>query len=161
MAPKCIHEQVDGIVPGWLWCNLVSLEPDNSLHVCLVLPLSCTCFQGYQDGRDRMIHRSTSQGSINSPVYSRHSYTPTTSRSPQHFHRPGKGTCSRDSLSRVIRVSMWLFSPPLIAYLKIWLPNLSAPLPEKIANSYSIVVCVISFLKARVILGLCSLWLIK
>ncbi|XP_041271745.1 actin-binding LIM protein 1 isoform X14 [Onychostruthus taczanowskii] len=45
--------------------------------------------EGYQDARDRMIHRSTSQGSINSPVYSRHSYTPTMSRSPQHFHRPG------------------------------------------------------------------------
>ncbi|XP_021109045.1 actin-binding LIM protein 1 isoform X9 [Heterocephalus glaber] len=45
--------------------------------------------EGYQDVRDRVIHRSTSQGSINSPVYSRHSYTPTTSRSPQHFHRPG------------------------------------------------------------------------
>ncbi|XP_054437543.1 actin-binding LIM protein 1 isoform X4 [Pteronotus mesoamericanus] len=44
--------------------------------------------EGYQDVRDRMMHRSTSQGSINSPVYSRHSYTPTTSRSPQHFHRP-------------------------------------------------------------------------
>nr|XP_013013684.1 actin-binding LIM protein 1 isoform X6 [Cavia porcellus] len=44
--------------------------------------------ESYQDVRDRMIHRSTSQGSINSPVYSRHSYTPTTSRSPQHFHRP-------------------------------------------------------------------------
>ncbi|KAB0348145.1 hypothetical protein FD754_013002 [Muntiacus muntjak] len=44
--------------------------------------------EGYQDGRDRVIHRSTSQGSISSPVYSRHSYTPTTSRSPQHFHRP-------------------------------------------------------------------------
>ncbi|POI36042.1 hypothetical protein CIB84_000205, partial [Bambusicola thoracicus] len=49
--------------------------------------------EGYQDVRDRMIHRSTSQGSINSPVYSRHSYTPTMSRSPQHFHRPGKGNC--------------------------------------------------------------------
>ncbi|KAM9702105.1 actin-binding LIM protein 1 isoform 1-T1 [Dama dama] len=47
--------------------------------------------EGYQDGRDRMIRRSTSQGSINSPVYSRHSYTPTTSRSPQHFHRPDQG----------------------------------------------------------------------
>ncbi|XP_016001876.2 actin-binding LIM protein 1 isoform X12 [Rousettus aegyptiacus] len=45
--------------------------------------------EGYQDVRDRVMHRSTSQGSINSPVYSRHSYTPTTSRSPQHFHRPG------------------------------------------------------------------------
>ncbi|XP_074239025.1 actin-binding LIM protein 1 isoform X9 [Saimiri boliviensis] len=47
--------------------------------------------EGYQDVRDRMIHRSTSQGSISSPVYSRHSYTPTTSRSPQHFHRPDQG----------------------------------------------------------------------
>ncbi|XP_060097578.1 actin-binding LIM protein 1 isoform X22 [Heteronotia binoei] len=45
--------------------------------------------EGYQDLRERMIHRSTSQGSIGSPVYSRHSYTPTMSRSPQHFHRPG------------------------------------------------------------------------
>ncbi|XP_029788491.1 actin-binding LIM protein 1 isoform X15 [Suricata suricatta] len=44
--------------------------------------------EGYQDARDQVIHRSTSQGSISSPVYSRHSYTPTTSRSPQHFHRP-------------------------------------------------------------------------
>lgn len=47
--------------------------------------------EGYQDVRDRVIHRSPSQGSINSPVYSRHSYTPTTSRSPQHFHRPDQG----------------------------------------------------------------------
>ncbi|XP_073540741.1 actin-binding LIM protein 1 isoform X8 [Phyllobates terribilis] len=44
--------------------------------------------EGYQDGRERIIQRSTSQGSINSPVYSRHNYTPTVSRSPQHFHRP-------------------------------------------------------------------------
>nr|XP_016850605.1 PREDICTED: actin-binding LIM protein 1 isoform X18 [Anolis carolinensis] len=48
--------------------------------------------EGYQDLRDRMIQRSTSQGSIGSPVYSRHSYTPTMSRSPQHFHRPDQGT---------------------------------------------------------------------
>ncbi|XP_031762174.1 actin-binding LIM protein 1 isoform X28 [Xenopus tropicalis] len=47
--------------------------------------------EGYQDGRDRVIQRSTSQGSISSPVYSRHSYTPTISRSPQHFHRPDQG----------------------------------------------------------------------
>ncbi|XP_075468089.1 actin-binding LIM protein 1 isoform X4 [Ascaphus truei] len=47
--------------------------------------------EGYQDGRDRVIHRSTSQGSMNSPVYSRHNYTPTISRSPQHFHRPDQG----------------------------------------------------------------------
>ncbi|XP_032080722.1 actin-binding LIM protein 1 isoform X2 [Thamnophis elegans] len=47
--------------------------------------------EGYQDMRERMMHRSTSQGSIGSPVYSRHSYTPTMSRSPQHFHRPDQG----------------------------------------------------------------------
>lgn len=47
--------------------------------------------EGYQDGRERIIQRSTSQGSINSPVYSRHNYTPTMSRSPQHFHRPDQG----------------------------------------------------------------------
>ncbi|XP_077311093.1 actin-binding LIM protein 1 isoform X28 [Lithobates pipiens] len=47
--------------------------------------------EGYQDGRERIIQRSTSQGSINSPVYSRHNYTPTISRSPQHFHRPDQG----------------------------------------------------------------------
>uniref|UniRef100_A0A3B3RJW1 Actin binding LIM protein 1a n=1 Tax=Paramormyrops kingsleyae TaxID=1676925 RepID=A0A3B3RJW1_9TELE len=45
--------------------------------------------EGCFDMRERIIQRSTSQGSIGSPVYSRHSYTPTLSRSPQHFHRPG------------------------------------------------------------------------
>ncbi|XP_072559406.1 actin-binding LIM protein 1-like isoform X13 [Paramormyrops kingsleyae] len=44
--------------------------------------------EGCFDMRERIIQRSTSQGSIGSPVYSRHSYTPTLSRSPQHFHRP-------------------------------------------------------------------------
>ncbi|XP_041124232.1 actin-binding LIM protein 1-like isoform X12 [Polyodon spathula] len=47
--------------------------------------------EGYHDMRERMIHRSTSQGSISSPVYSRHNYTPTLPRSPQHFHRPDQG----------------------------------------------------------------------
>uniref|UniRef100_A0A803UZV6 Actin binding LIM protein 1 n=1 Tax=Ficedula albicollis TaxID=59894 RepID=A0A803UZV6_FICAL len=58
--------------------------------------------EGYQDVRDRMIHRSTSQGSINSPVYSRHSYTPTMSRSPQHFHRPGKGSCITNTCKNTV-----------------------------------------------------------
>ncbi|XP_035463034.1 actin-binding LIM protein 1 isoform X1 [Scophthalmus maximus] len=40
------------------------------------------------DRRERILQRSTSQGSIGSPVYNRHGYTPTLSRSPQHFHRP-------------------------------------------------------------------------
>ncbi|XP_038629392.1 actin-binding LIM protein 1 isoform X7 [Scyliorhinus canicula] len=48
--------------------------------------------EGYHDARDRMVHRSSSQGSINSPVYNRHCYTPTVARSPQHFHRPDQGT---------------------------------------------------------------------
>lgn len=73
----------------------------NSILIASVL-------QGYQDIRDRMIHRSTSQGSINSPVYSRHSYTPTMSRSPQHFHRPGKGNCIRSMCkSSVYYVARW------------------------------------------------------
>ncbi|XP_016326416.1 actin-binding LIM protein 1a isoform X2 [Sinocyclocheilus anshuiensis] len=45
--------------------------------------------EGYYDMRERILHRSTSHGSIGSPIYSRHNYTPTLSRSPQHFHRPG------------------------------------------------------------------------
>ncbi|XP_051883460.1 actin-binding LIM protein 1 isoform X9 [Pristis pectinata] len=48
--------------------------------------------EGYHDARDRMVQRSSSQGSISSPVYSRHCYTPTVTRSPQHFHRPDQGT---------------------------------------------------------------------
>ncbi|XP_041920750.1 actin-binding LIM protein 1a isoform X8 [Alosa sapidissima] len=47
--------------------------------------------EGYYDLRERIIQRSTSQGSIGSPVFNRHSYTPTLSRSPQHFHRPDQG----------------------------------------------------------------------
>ncbi|XP_030628976.1 actin-binding LIM protein 1 [Chanos chanos] len=45
--------------------------------------------EGSYDMRERIMQRSTSQGSIGSPGYSRHSYTPSISRSPQHFHRPG------------------------------------------------------------------------
>ncbi|XP_067381907.1 actin-binding LIM protein 1a isoform X4 [Channa argus] len=44
--------------------------------------------EGSGERRERILHRSTSQGSIGSPVYNRHGYTPTLSRSPQHFHRP-------------------------------------------------------------------------
>ncbi|XP_062422468.1 actin-binding LIM protein 1a isoform X5 [Pungitius pungitius] len=44
--------------------------------------------EGSYDRRERVLQRSTSQGSIGSPVYNRHGYTPTLPRSPQHFHRP-------------------------------------------------------------------------
>ncbi|XP_040923509.1 actin-binding LIM protein 1-like isoform X1 [Betta splendens] len=51
--------------------------------------MSPTTFgEGSYDRRERILQRSTSQGSIGSPVYNRHGYTPTLSRSPQHFHRP-------------------------------------------------------------------------
>ncbi|XP_026795233.2 actin-binding LIM protein 1a isoform X2 [Pangasianodon hypophthalmus] len=43
----------------------------------------------FYDMRGHILQRSTSQGSIGSPIYNRHCYTPTMSRSPQHFHRPG------------------------------------------------------------------------
>ncbi|XP_066522360.1 actin-binding LIM protein 1 isoform X2 [Hoplias malabaricus] len=45
--------------------------------------------EGCYDMREHIIQRSTSQGSIGSPVYSRHNYMPSLSKSPQHFHRPG------------------------------------------------------------------------
>ncbi|XP_037399929.1 actin-binding LIM protein 1 isoform X48 [Pygocentrus nattereri] len=45
--------------------------------------------EGCYDMRERIMQRSTSQGSIGSPVYSRHNYMPSLSKSPQHFHRPG------------------------------------------------------------------------
>ncbi|XP_061765993.1 actin-binding LIM protein 1-like isoform X1 [Nerophis ophidion] len=48
--------------------------------------------EGCYDKRERILQRSTSQGSIGSPVYNRHGYTPTLSRSPQHFHRPDQGS---------------------------------------------------------------------
>uniref|UniRef100_A0A3Q4HE51 Actin binding LIM protein 1a n=1 Tax=Neolamprologus brichardi TaxID=32507 RepID=A0A3Q4HE51_NEOBR len=48
--------------------------------------------EGSYDRRERILQRSTSQGSIGSPVYNRHGYTPTLSRSPQHFHRPGRAS---------------------------------------------------------------------
>ncbi|XP_026996352.1 actin-binding LIM protein 1 isoform X20 [Tachysurus fulvidraco] len=47
--------------------------------------------EGCYDIRERIMQRSTSQGSIGSPMYSRHNYTPTLSRTPQHFHRPDQG----------------------------------------------------------------------
>ncbi|XP_051529878.1 actin-binding LIM protein 1-like isoform X11 [Myxocyprinus asiaticus] len=45
--------------------------------------------EGCCEMRERIIQRSTSQGSIGSPVYHRHNYIPPLSKSPQHFHRPG------------------------------------------------------------------------
>ncbi|XP_031140161.1 actin-binding LIM protein 1 isoform X9 [Sander lucioperca] len=48
--------------------------------------------EGSYDRRERILQRSTSQGSIGSPVYNRHGYTPTLLRSPQHFHRPDQGS---------------------------------------------------------------------
>ncbi|XP_060795909.1 actin-binding LIM protein 1 isoform X4 [Neoarius graeffei] len=47
--------------------------------------------EGCYDIRERIMQRSTSQGSISSPMYSRHNYTPTLSKTPQHFHRPDQG----------------------------------------------------------------------
>ncbi|XP_051524068.1 actin-binding LIM protein 1-like isoform X12 [Myxocyprinus asiaticus] len=47
--------------------------------------------EGCYDIRESIIQRSTSQGSISSPVYHRHNYIPPLSKSPQHFHRPDQG----------------------------------------------------------------------
>ncbi|KAM4592223.1 actin-binding LIM protein 1a isoform 7-T8 [Odontesthes bonariensis] len=64
------------------------LPDDKSLRIMSPTPSG----EGSYDRRERILQRSTSQGSIGSPVYNRHGYTPTLSRSPQHFHRPDQGS---------------------------------------------------------------------
>ncbi|XP_024242974.1 actin-binding LIM protein 1 isoform X2 [Oncorhynchus tshawytscha] len=64
------------------------------------------------DIRERILQRSTSQGSIGSPVYNRHSYTPL-SRSPQHFHRPGTDPHSGRSSPIPQRPDSRPVTPPL------------------------------------------------
>ncbi|XP_014014799.1 actin-binding LIM protein 1 isoform X4 [Salmo salar] len=60
--------------------------PDDKSSRNMSPTSSASCY----DMREHILQRSTSQGSIGSPVYNRHSYTPL-SRSPQHFHRPDQG----------------------------------------------------------------------
>ncbi|XP_047459059.1 actin-binding LIM protein 1a isoform X21 [Mugil cephalus] len=69
--------------------------------------------EGSYDRRDRILQRSTSQGSIGSPVYNRHGYTPTLSRSPQHFHRPGTDPPSGRSSPLPLRPDSRPVTPPL------------------------------------------------
>jgi hypothetical protein len=126
---------------------------------CFGLTISHTFLQGYQDVRDRMIHRSTSQGSINSPVYSRHSYTPTTSRSPQHFHRPGKDRSPLELYHIRVCICMIFLFTPLAEYWKPWPLNISSPLKEQTESWCLSLFCIMSL--KSVILSLCSLWAIK
>uniref|UniRef100_A0A671MAF0 Actin-binding LIM protein 1-like n=1 Tax=Sinocyclocheilus anshuiensis TaxID=1608454 RepID=A0A671MAF0_9TELE len=58
--------------------------------------------EGCYDMRERIIQRSTSQGSIGSPVYHRHNYIPPLSKSPQHFHRPVQFPQNTDSDSAAL-----------------------------------------------------------
>uniref|UniRef100_A0A8C6UG62 Actin binding LIM protein 1a n=1 Tax=Neogobius melanostomus TaxID=47308 RepID=A0A8C6UG62_9GOBI len=58
--------------------------------------------EGSYDRRERILQRSTSQGSIGSPVYNRHNYIPTLSRSPQHFHRPGDTAIAFTSINECL-----------------------------------------------------------
>uniref|UniRef100_A0A3Q3WA69 Uncharacterized protein n=1 Tax=Mola mola TaxID=94237 RepID=A0A3Q3WA69_MOLML len=69
--------------------------------------------EGSYDRRERILQRSTSQGSIGSPVYNRHGYTPTLSRSPQHFHRPGTDPPSGRSSPLPLRPDSRPGTPPL------------------------------------------------
>lgn len=83
--------------------------------------MHASCFyQGYYEMRERILHRSTSQGSIGSPIYSRHNYTPTLSRSPQHFHRPGELWALSDVPERLIlKFNQINFSFPSMDYLQL------------------------------------------
>ncbi|XP_037127148.1 actin-binding LIM protein 1a isoform X9 [Syngnathus acus] len=69
--------------------------------------------EGCYDKRERILQRSTSQGSLGSPVYNRHGYTPTLSRSPQHFHRPGTDPPSGRSSPLPLRPDSRPGTPPL------------------------------------------------
>ncbi|XP_068423412.1 actin-binding LIM protein 1a isoform X2 [Clinocottus analis] len=69
--------------------------------------------EGSYDRRERILQRSTSQGSLGSPVYNRHGYTPTLSRSPQHFHRPGTDPPSGRSSPLPLRPDSRPVTPPL------------------------------------------------
>ncbi|XP_077470104.1 actin-binding LIM protein 1a isoform X9 [Stigmatopora argus] len=69
--------------------------------------------EGCYDKRERILQRSTSQGSLGSPVYNRHGYTPTLLRSPQHFHRPGTDPPSGRSSPLPIRPESRPGTPPL------------------------------------------------
>ncbi|XP_031140157.1 actin-binding LIM protein 1 isoform X4 [Sander lucioperca] len=69
--------------------------------------------EGSYDRRERILQRSTSQGSIGSPVYNRHGYTPTLLRSPQHFHRPGTDPLSGRSSPLPLRPDSRPVTPPL------------------------------------------------
>uniref|UniRef100_A0A8C7LWJ5 Actin binding LIM protein 1a n=1 Tax=Oncorhynchus mykiss TaxID=8022 RepID=A0A8C7LWJ5_ONCMY len=68
--------------------------------------------EGCYDMRERILQRSTSQGSIGSHVYNRNSYTPL-SRSPQHFHRPGTDPPSGRSSPIPQRPESRPVTPPL------------------------------------------------
>ncbi|CAG05175.1 unnamed protein product, partial [Tetraodon nigroviridis] len=80
---------------------VVSTRQGESVHPCLMTR------------RDRILQRSTSQGSIGSPVYNRHGYTPNLSRSPQHFHRPGTDPPSGRSSPLPLRPDSRPGTPPL------------------------------------------------
>uniref|UniRef100_A0A671MHW7 Actin-binding LIM protein 1-like n=1 Tax=Sinocyclocheilus anshuiensis TaxID=1608454 RepID=A0A671MHW7_9TELE len=64
--------------------------------------------EGCYDMRERIIQRSTSQGSIGSPVYHRHNYIPPLSKSPQHFHRPGDPSLCHLSVEALFCSSIFL-----------------------------------------------------
>ncbi|XP_041722104.1 actin-binding LIM protein 1 isoform X23 [Coregonus clupeaformis] len=68
--------------------------------------------EGCYDMRERILQRSTSQGSMGSPVFNRNSYTPM-SRSPQHFHRPGTDPPSGRSSPIPQRPESRPVTPPL------------------------------------------------
>ncbi|KAF3842324.1 hypothetical protein F7725_024275 [Dissostichus mawsoni] len=79
--------------------------------------------EGSYDRRERILQRSTSQGSIGSPVYNRHGYTPTLSRSPQHFHRPEALT------------GMQKLAPPCA--VTVWAPEIVTHAPPPLSDTTS------------------------
>uniref|UniRef100_A0A8D3DZ99 Actin-binding LIM protein 1-like n=1 Tax=Scophthalmus maximus TaxID=52904 RepID=A0A8D3DZ99_SCOMX len=63
----------------------------------------------------KCIPRSTSHGSFGvHAMYKRHSYTPTLSRSPQHFHRPGERSLIPDGQHPFARMDRGVSMPNLL-----------------------------------------------
>lgn len=128
------HRDQNENAPVWLefqsdwkgWCSPFS----PSLHsFFFYLPSLKESLEGL-----KCIPKSTSHGSFGVHTkYNRHSYTPSLSRSPQHFHRPGERSAPQSrhlrllSFVKVLTPTAYLFPvlpPPPFASLQLLPPSL-------------------------------------
>lgn len=93
------------------------------------------CHSSFKEGFDdrKCIPKSTSHGSFGVHTkYTRHSYTPNLSRSPQHFHRPGEKSTQKSKRSQSsyhLRKDMNL---PLLTSASLFYHLPLSPLPPQL-----------------------------